>query len=237
LNDFLPAEVYKFVESTLNDLIVRPHGALLSFSFVGGVYVASNSVNAILNGFKGSSNLTTWHNPLKQRLMSVVLLFVLSTLMVVAIPIMTASGWLIGLLQEKHLLTSSLQFVALHAARWIISGGLLLLSVALLYYAGEPGRRRFRLFSPGTIVTVVLIVVLSQALAFFFRHFTNYNAIYGSIGAILAVQLWIYSNMMVVLIGHELNVSISRAKHDRSLHLRLAHAGAPAPSRIAIRES
>jgi len=70
-------------------------------------------------------------------------------------------------------------------------------------------------------MTVVLAVVLSQLLACFFRHFTDYNSLYGSIGAILAVQLWIYSNMIVLLIGFELNVSISRARHDRSQRLRL----------------
>jgi membrane protein len=237
MQDLVPPEVFKFVQSTLQDLIVRPHGALLSFSFVGGVYLASNSVDAILNGFRGSSNLTSWHSPVKQRLLSVGLLFVLATLLIVALPVLTASGWFIRFLDERNLITSGLQVVALHAARWLISGSLLLLSISLLYYAGIPGRRRFRLFTPGALMTVVLVAVLSQLLAFFFRHFTDYNALYGSIGAILAVQLWLYSNMIVILIGFELNVSISRARHDRSQHLRLVESGggAPAPPRSAVR--
>lgn len=220
-HDLLPPDVYSFIEATLKDLIVRPHGALLSFSFVGGVYLASNSVDAILSGFKGSSNVVSWHSPLKQRLLSVLLLFVLSTLLLIAIPVLTASGWLIRLLDERHILTSSLQVVALHIARWAISIGFLLLSISLLYHAGDPGHRRFRVISPGSLVTGFLVILLSQLLAVFFRHFTDYNALYGSIGAILAVQLWLYMNMIVLLIGYELNVSISRAHHDRSQRLRL----------------
>ena len=220
-HDLLPPEVYQFIDDTLNDLIVRPHGALLSFSFVGAIYVASNSVDAILSGFKGSSNIVSWHSPLKQRLLSVLLLFVLGTLMVVAIPVMTASGWLISLLQEHHILTSGLQVAALQVARWLIAILFLMLSVALLYHAGDPGHRRFRLVTPGSLVTSFLVILLSQAIAFFFRRVTNYNALYGSIGAILAVQLWLYMNMIVVLVGHELNVSISRARHEQSQRLRL----------------
>jgi hypothetical protein len=53
---------------------------------------------------------------------------------------------------------------------------------------------------------------VSQALAFMFSNITDYNALYGSIGAILAVQFWIYLNMIVLLIGYELNTSIVRAR-------------------------
>lgn len=234
-HDVVPPDVYNFINDTLQDLIVRPHGALLSFSFIGAVYLASNSVDAILSGFKGSSNTVSWHSPLKQRLLSVVLLFVLSTLLLVAIPVQTVSGWLIHLLDSRHVLTSGLQVIALHLARWAISIGFLMLSVALLYHAGDPGHRRFRLVSPGSLVTTFLVILMSQALAYFFRRFGDYNALYGSIGAILAVQLWLYMNMIVVLIGYELNVSISRAHHDRSARLRLVDVGGralrPGPAR------
>jgi membrane protein len=230
-HDLLPPEVYRFVESELQNLIVRPHGTLLSFSFLGGVYFASNGVDAILSGFKGSSNVTSWHSPCKQRLLSVVLLFVLTALLVVAIPVMTVSGGAIRMLKEQSFLTSTLQVAAMNVVRWTLAGALLMASVSLLYQAGDPRpagarrRRRIRLVTPGTVVAVVMIIALSQLLALFFRHFTDYNALYGSIGAILAVQLWLYANMTVVLIGHELNVSISRARHDRSQRLRLSDAG------------
>lgn len=232
--EFLPPEVYRFVESQLQDLIVRPHGTLLSFSFVGGVYFASNSVDAILQGFKGSSNVTSWHSPWKQRLLSVVLLFVLGSMMVVAIPILTVSGSAIRMLRDLNFLTSDLQVVALHVVRWTMATALLMASISLLYQAGDPRpagarrRRRFRLVSPGAVVAVAMFIAMSQLLAYFFRHFTDYNALYGSIGAILAVQLWLYFNMIVVLIGYELNVSISRARHDRTQRLRLYGVGSGA---------
>jgi membrane protein len=230
--EFLPHEVYRFFESELQDLILQPHGTLLSFSFLGGLYFASNGVDAILSGFKGSSNVTSRRSPWKQRLLSLVLLFVLAVILIVAILVMTVSGGAIRMLKERNFLTSSVQVIALHVVRWTLSGALLMACVSLLYQAGDPRpagarrRRRFRLVTPGTVVAAAMLIAMSQLLAVFFRHFTDYNALYGSIGAILAVQLWLYVNMTVVLIGHELNVSISRARHDRSQRLRFSGAGA-----------
>ena len=96
--------------------------------------------------------------------------------------------------------------------------------VSLLYNAGDPTARRYKLFSPGALLAVFLVLLISQALAFLFGHITDYNALYGSIGAILAVQLWIYFNMIALLVGYELNSSIARARvlHRDRLELRVA---------------
>ncbi|TXI80570.1 MAG: YihY/virulence factor BrkB family protein [Flavobacteriales bacterium] len=220
-HDMLPQEVYAFIESTLHDLLIRKHGALLSVSFLVGVYMASNSIDAILVGFSGSANHTTWHSALKQRLLSLGLLMALSILTLIAIPLLTFSGSLIYRLEEVGFFSSYFQVAALFAAKWVVSILVVVMFVSLLYNAGDPTTRRFRLFTPGAILAVVLIMVVSQALAFMFSYITDYNALYGSIGAILAVQLWLYFNMIVLLVGYELNTSIVRARIQRRERLEL----------------
>ncbi len=220
-HDMLPGEVYTFIESTLHDLLLRKHGALLSVSFLVGVYLASNSIDAILEGFSGSANHTTWHTPLKQRLLSLGLLLALTVLTMIAIPLLTFSGTVIYRLNDLGFFTSFLQVAALFAVKWLVSILVVVMFVSLLYNAGDPTARRFRVFTPGTILAVLLILGVSQALAFMFSSITDYNALYGSIGAILAVQLWLYFNMIVLLVGYELNTSIVRARIQRSEHLQL----------------
>lgn len=68
---------------------------------------------------------------------------------------------------------------------------------------------------------MLLVLLISEALAFVFSNITDYNALYGSIGAILAVQLWIYFNMIALLIGHELNAAIVKARIDHSANLKV----------------
>lgn len=215
--EMMPSEVYRFIQKTLEDLVVKKHGTLLSVSFIIGLFVASNSMNAILAGFSRSTNLDLWHSAMKQRLLSLGLLVALTVVASLAVPLLTISGSVIRWAEEAHLLTSGLEVFFAFAVKWAVTILLVVFSVSLLYNVGDPRSRRFRVFTPGSILAVVLILLVSQLLAWFFSNITNYNALYGSIGAILAVQLWIYINMIVLLIGYELNTSIARARRD---HLR-----------------
>lgn len=217
--EMMPYEVFRFVEDTLEDLVVKKHGTLLSVSFIVGLFVASNSINAILEGFSESTNLTSWHTAFRQRLLSLGLLLVLTVLAVLTVPVLTLSGLVITLFNKYGLVVGFLEVLALFAAKWAISILLVITAVSLLYNVGDPTSKRYRVFTPGSILAVFLILMVSQALAFVFSNITDYNALYGSIGAILAVQLWIYVNMIVLLIGYELNMSIAHARNLRSERL------------------
>jgi len=224
--DMMPLEVFKFINSTLEDLVVKKHGTLLSVSFLVGLYLASDSVDAILAGFSGSANITTWHSPLKQRLLSLGLLVALTALAVIAIPLLTVSGAAINWFTDLNLLPGGAVTLLLFGVKWIVTILVVIAAVSLLYNAGDPTARRFRLFTPGALLAVLLILIVSQALAYMFSHITNYNALYGSIGAILAVQFWIYFNMIAILVGYELNTSIARARILRRSRLEVRDAPA-----------
>jgi membrane protein len=221
IDDMLPTDVYLFIESTLHDLVLHRHTTLLSISFIAGIFFASNSVNAILLGFSGSTNLSQWHSAFKQRMLSLWLLLALALLLMVAIPLFTLSGVAIRALESIGFFGSFIQVVVVFFAKWLFTILLVILCVALLYHAGDMRHKRFRLFTPGAILAVILIMLVSEGLAFVFNNITNYNALYGSIGAILAVQVWIYLNMIVLLIGYELNTSIARAHRQHSERLEL----------------
>lgn len=219
--ELLPWEVYTFIESQLHDLLVKKHATLLSLSFITGLYFASNSMDAILAGFSGSSNLSTWHSPLKQRILSLILMLLFILLMVVAIAVLTLSSAAIGWLKKEGLVTGGLEIFGLVVVKWAVPLLLLITGIAMLYSAGDPTRTRFRLLSPGSVLATVLVVIVAKVLALIFGRFTDYNALYGSIGAILAVQLWIYLNMIALLVGFELNTSIGKARSEHSARLRL----------------
>jgi membrane protein len=216
LQSTMPMEVYRFIENTLQDLVVKKHTTLLSVSFLVGLYLASNSIDAILAGFGSSTNLSTWHSALKRRILSLVLLLSLTTMNAVAILVLTLSNTAIGWLNEQGFVTGVLHLAGLFAVKWSVPLLLVMSSISLLFHFGDPTPHRFRFVSPGVLLATLLTLLVSQGLAFLFNNITDYNALYGSIGAILAVQLWLYANMMVLLIGFELNTSIQKAKHERT---------------------
>ncbi|MCL4283193.1 MAG: YihY/virulence factor BrkB family protein [Flavobacteriales bacterium] len=220
----LPGEVYRFIEGMLHDLVLRKHSTLLSLSFVFGLYLASNSINAILQGFRHSTFVTEWYRPWKQRLISLLLMLLLTVLLVAAIAVLTITSWGRSLIHDHGDHLHFLEGIGFSTMRWATSVMLVLVAVSLLYHAGSPGKKRFQLVTPGAVLAILLIFLLSRALGYFFGNITNYNALYGSIGVILAVQLWLYFNMLVLLIGYELNTSIAKARTDHSRKLKLRQA-------------
>jgi membrane protein len=83
---------------------------------------------------------------------------------------------------------------------------------SLLYYAGTPGGRKERFFTPGSVMTSLLFLVTTYLFGIYIAKFSNYNELYGSIGALLVLMLYIYINAIVLLLGFELNAALSQLK-------------------------
>ena len=98
--------------------------------------------------------------------------------------------------------------------KWVIIIGNLLLSVSMLYYFGQrkDKKRRYRFVSAGSILSTGLFIVGGLFLKLYFENFSNYNLLYGSIGSLIILLVWLFYNALIILIGFELNTSIRRSK-------------------------
>jgi membrane protein len=94
---------------------------------------------------------------------------------------------------------------AFAAIRWLIIAFFLLLGFAVIYYYGPDVEQRFRFVSPGSILGVILLAVASLGFRYYISNFGNYNATYGSLGAMIVLIVWLYIVGLVLLIGSEIN--------------------------------
>jgi len=207
----MPRTAYELAESTMNDLVSNKYGTLLSFSFVIGIWMASNSVNAILQGLRGSYNLMVKEKLIKLRLHSLAIMFGAVILVGMAMTIITFSGSLFDYIQEYGLIHDKLLILGLKLVKWFITAFLIMTMVSLLYNAADAQKKGWSLTSPGAIFSTFLIILVSLAFAWFANNFGQWNKLYGSLGALLVLLLWIYFNMIVILIGFEMNTAISKA--------------------------
>lgn len=76
--------------------------------------------------------------------------------------------------------------------------------------------KKFKFISAGSTLATLLTILLSFGFAFYVNNFASYNKIYGSIGTLIVIMLWLYFNSLVLLIGYELNASIKHAKEVKS---------------------
>jgi membrane protein len=98
-------------------------------------------------------------------------------------------------------------------AKWPVLALIVVLILAILYYAGpnvrQPG---FRWVTPGGMLAVVLWIVASAAFAFYVANFSSYNKTYGAIASVVIFLVWLWITNIVILLGAELNAEIERGR-------------------------
>jgi len=70
------------------------------------------------------------------------------------------------------------------------------------------------LFSPGATLATILAILTFSGFAFYINHFGTYNKLYGSIGTLIVIMIWMYLNTLILLIGYELNAAIALSKQS-----------------------
>jgi membrane protein len=218
IQEVIPSNIYMMVKDTVVEIISRPHQGLLSAGFFMAIYFATNGVDAIIEGFNQSYHAIETRPWWKQKLVAFGLMLVLSVLIFISFVLLGFGELTIRLFTEKHLLTSGLSIFSLQLLRWFIILFVTLLSTSILYYFGQlkTGREdiRYRFFSAGSILSTSLFIVGGVVIKLYFENFSRYNILYGSIGSLIILLVWIYYNAFIILIGFELNTSIRLSRKE-----------------------
>jgi membrane protein len=212
--EVIPPETFAMVEKTIYEIVMKQNSSLLSLSFILTFIFATNGISAIIDGFNSS-----WHHMeiksfIQQRLMSVFLLIILSVMVIVSIAVMTLGGSFIGWFVDRGLIQGTITIYTLEVLKWIITLSLTFFSISFLYYYAPAKRKKFRFFSPGSILATILLTLATLGFNYYITNFSQYNALYGSIGTLIIFLMWLFINAFILLIGFELNISILKASID-----------------------
>jgi len=217
MKDVFPEKAFTAAKSTLEDIIKRQHGGLLSVGFVLALYFATNGVNGVIEAFNSTYHSIETRSWIKQRLISIFLVIVISLLIVIAIALITSGSALLKYLHLHHYLRSYFVFLLMNIINWIVIFFTIFCAISFLYYYAPAKKERFRFISAGSSLATLLFVATSLGFNFYVNNFAKYNALYGSIGTLIVVLMWIYINALIILIGFELNASIKTAKKQHLL--------------------
>ena len=210
----LPSNAYLAFESTMKDIIKNQNGKLLSFGFASALYFASNGVYNLMQAFNKSSLLLETRTWVKRRVVSITLTIVISFSLLLAIAILIAGQALLNFLKGHFFSTWHIWLWLIALTRWIIVVLIFFVVVSILYRYGPAHKRRWKFFSPGSILATTLAVLTSLGFSYYINHFSQYNKIYGSIGTLIVLMIWLYLNSLIILIGFELNASVDLSKRS-----------------------
>ncbi len=209
-------DITTYLKGTIDDIISIPHGGMMSFGFIGAFIFATNGIAMMLMAFETSAHVSQRRNWFKTRFYAFGLLIVLIILFTLAIGSFVAGEIVIKKMSFNGVLDTNTSFFWIKTAKWFFSVISVLLAFSVLYSVA-PHKGSFRFFSQGSIFSTLGIFLLTWALKSYFAQFNQYNILYGSIGSLIFMIMWIYFISYVILFGFEMNMSIKMAKQDNNI--------------------
>lgn len=206
-------EAYQMIRSTINDIAEIQHQGLMSFGFVMSIFSAMSGVKALLNAFdKAYEHAYTKRNVIQHNWTALKLTFMIAILLLSSLILIIAEKsvfeWLYGVFDIRSEIIKWL----FSLLRYIIILSLFFFTISSIYYYGPAVKERFRFISAGSTFATLLFIITSLLFSYFVNNFGAYNKIYGSIGSMIVIMLWMYFNCMVLILGYEINAGITILK-------------------------
>lgn len=206
MQDIIPPDAYDLFAGQIDRLLTAGSGTLgwaTAVSIGLALWSSRAGVAALMGGLNAIAG-TPPRGGIKQAVVALTLTICLVSLAIVAllavvvapvilalVPIPNATAWL------------------LEGLRWIIALSVLVLALGLLYRFGPSrGVDRGRWFTVGAVSVVFMWIGASAGLSYYLTNFASYNEVYGSIGAVIGLLLWLYLSAYLILLGAVLNIQI-----------------------------
>jgi len=214
LGDVLPPSTHDMAFAAIEDILTIKRGGLLSVTFIAAMLFATNGTLSLVSNLGISYNISDVKNFWWQYLSAFLLTIALTLLILVALVALIFSQGFTGWLTDQgYILAYSATII--YWLRLLVLLTTILVGISLVYNYGPVRGTDWRFISPGSILATVLIILSSNGFGYYVDNFSTYNKFYGSIGTLLIMLLWIYVNAFGLIIGFELNASVSGAKQGR----------------------
>ena len=207
----LPQESQSFFTEIFNDIRQKQRAGLLSSVFVLSIILTANGVSSIFSCFEGSYHVALSRSFIRQYLYSMMVGVLLALLLLLGV---------MALLFFEIFILSNLDRLIPSEINWIRIGQLffyailIYISVAILYYFGTIEGKKTHFFSPGALMSCLLILLTTYLFGIYIENFSRYNQLYGSIGALLIFLFYIWLNSSLLLLGFELNATLNQLKNS-----------------------
>jgi membrane protein len=205
----VPPNTYDAIAVIISDIMNHSHQGLLSSGFILSILLMTNGVNAVLGGFEMSAHITVTRGFFKQYFIALALSLALSLLLIVTVSAIVIAEIMI---QKINIQGYVADVSVIEWSRFCFIVLMILITTSILYKFGAKETYKISFISYGAVFTTILVLISSYIFGVYVEKFARYNELYGSIGTLLVLMFYIWINCMVLLLGFELNATISKLK-------------------------
>jgi membrane protein len=214
IHSALPENAYLTIKSTINDIMSRSQSGLLSLGFLLSIFFSSNGMMTVIRAFNQSVLVKEVRPGFRLRMLSLLLVLLVTFMMLIASGLQLLTYWIIDLVGNMVIITPFWLKVWFLMAKYLVFLALLLAVFSVIYYLAPAKRGMFKFISAGSTMATVITIIILELFSYFINNFGHYNTVYGSLGTLIVIFLWININAFILLIGFELNASIYEARRN-----------------------
>lgn len=218
LGEVMPPSMFDVISPTVLDIVSNQRGGLLSLGFVFSLYLSTNGTLALMRAFNACYRTVERRSGFKTRLIATGLTINLALVVFLAIVLLVVGQLVMDYITQLEWIDiSDFTVFLLFAVRFLVIFIVFFLAISTLYYFGPAIHYNWRFFSIGSCVATLLTIAVSYGFSYYVTNYSTYNKVYGSIGVLIAIMVWIQLITVVLLIGYEINASIHNAIRKQAL--------------------
>lgn len=208
----LPPQALEQVNPVI-DQLQQSKGGLLSVGIVIALWTASAGVRLMMSAMNAAYDVPEGRPVWKRIPLSIIYTVGIAGMLLVAAALMVLGPqvmeWIAAQVGMQEVIVTVWTIL-----RWPAIIILMMVAVALIYYVMPDVKQQFRFITPGSVLAVVVWILASLGFAYYVKTFADYNAMYGSIGAIIVLLLYFYISAAVLLLGAEMNAVIEHMSSE-----------------------
>ncbi len=209
LNGVIPKNAHEYIFGIIKDITSIQRDGLLSLGVFLALIFSSNGMLTLMSGFDKAYNTTfKYRSYVKKRLIAFVLTVILSFLLIVSLILMVVESKLFDYLQVTYYIPD-LILMGFSLIKWVVAVFLVYTGISIIYTYGPSMYHKVKFINIGSMIATFLSLLTSLLFSYFINNFGQFNEIYGSIGALMVIMIWIQFNSFILLVGFELNASVA----------------------------
>lgn len=220
LESFLPSATGDYFEGIFQQIKDQKRGGLLSSSFILSIFLMANGVNSIFSGFETSYHVKLTRNFFKQYAYALMVGLILSILIIVGfVAFIYFQFYVLGYLSDFAARTGGYvleegEIRGVQIGKVLFFMILSYFTTAILYYFGTREGKEAKFFSAGALMTALLFLLTSYLFGVYIEKFARYNELYGALGGLLILMVYIWLNSNILLLGFELNATLNQLRKN-----------------------
>ena len=192
----------------INDVLSNPRAELLSIGFLLTIFFSTNGAYSLLEAFDASYHVKNEIGFFKKRLIALEITIIITLLVILSILFIILGEKIISFLISENLVNiSSIKMFMF--SKWLVLFVSLYSGITIIFFLANK-KVKFRFINIGSVFSSLFIIITSILFSIYINNFDTYNKLYGSIGTLMIILLWMYFNSFILILGFELNTTFSK---------------------------